>query len=323
MNATSDQMTISVVVVTRNRREYLLACLESLRCQTYQVFDVTVIDNGSSDGTPSMVRNDYPECTLIALDRNLGAPGARNVGILSTTGEILFFPDDDSTLAPDVLEIIAGEMLSEPELGAVVSSIREERRWLIRPRESDSGKRIYLPYFQGLCALRRAALDQVGLYPSDFGYGAEELDLSLRMLAAGYRIVFQPRAQVEHYRTGTARPRGQRLRAARNELRVIWKYAPPLPALIWTLDKVVKMVRQGLQQGNVYYLVTELLWLPLFLRRSLRVRSRLDWKVFAMQEYLERNSISTLGYLERAEADIPSFWQVMMTRCKQYLLPGN
>ena len=91
------QPRISFILATHNRREVLLHTLE--RVQEYglerRAFEVIVVDNASSDGTATAVRDRFPDVVLPALPRNLGSC-AKALAIDSAKGEYVVFLDDDS-----------------------------------------------------------------------------------------------------------------------------------------------------------------------------------------------------------------------------------
>src|SRR5687768_16588329 len=92
---------VAVVVATRDRRDNLAATLERLLALP-ECPAVVVVDNGSSDGTPAMVRARYPAVRLIALDHNLGS-AARTVAARGLDEPYVAFADDDSWWAPGAL----------------------------------------------------------------------------------------------------------------------------------------------------------------------------------------------------------------------------
>ena len=96
-------MNISIIIPTYNRLTVLGRALDSVRCQTYQNYDLVVVDDGSTDGTSDWLATAYPEIRLIKLAHNCGAATARNVGIAATAGETIAFLDSDDVWQPDYL----------------------------------------------------------------------------------------------------------------------------------------------------------------------------------------------------------------------------
>jgi glycosyltransferase involved in cell wall biosynthesis len=101
--------TISVIIPTYNRRESLLRTLNSLKEQTFprDRFVAMVVDDGSTDDTPTIVNQEYPFTLCYLRQKNQGATAARNYGATISQSEILVFIDDDITISPRTLAAIA------------------------------------------------------------------------------------------------------------------------------------------------------------------------------------------------------------------------
>ena len=96
-------VSISVVIPTCNRRDLLPRALDSVLAQTSLADEIIVVDDGSHDGTPELVRRNYPQARLI-VQSNAGVSAARNRGISSATGEWIAFLDSDDAWLPRKLE---------------------------------------------------------------------------------------------------------------------------------------------------------------------------------------------------------------------------
>ncbi len=89
---------VSIVIPTWNRKNDLGKCLTSINKLNYPSIEVIVVDNGSSDGTREMLQNEYPDIKVISNENNLGAPYARNQGILVSSGDYIWFLDNDTEI---------------------------------------------------------------------------------------------------------------------------------------------------------------------------------------------------------------------------------
>ncbi|MCL6508772.1 MAG: glycosyltransferase, partial [Bryobacteraceae bacterium] len=78
---TTQGALVSVVIVNYNGAHLLEQCLRSVFAQPYRPVEVIVVDNGSVDGSVEMVRKEFPETRIIALDRNAGFAEANNIGV--------------------------------------------------------------------------------------------------------------------------------------------------------------------------------------------------------------------------------------------------
>ena len=99
---------VSVVVPVRDRRDLLVACLDGLAAQTYDRFEVVVVDDGSSDGSDQAAEDHdvggHPVRVIRLGDKGRGAVAARTVGVEQSAGEILAFTDSDCIPARDWIE---------------------------------------------------------------------------------------------------------------------------------------------------------------------------------------------------------------------------
>ena len=113
---------VSVVVVNWNRRQLLKACLESLARQRGAVFEVVVVDNGSTDGSMEMLERDFPEGGRLRLKliRNAGNRGfcaANNQGMAAAEGEFVALLNNDAEADPNWLAAMAKAFDGRPDVG--------------------------------------------------------------------------------------------------------------------------------------------------------------------------------------------------------------
>ncbi len=195
---------ISVLVVTWNRKADVLATVESIRRQPYSPIETIVVDNGSTDGTVEALRT-CPEVRLVALDRNLGAAGGRNLGIEAARGDIIFLLDSDASLEADTLAAVERRFAAEPALGIIgcriINAVTGELDgWIYPEEDKDSADREFASY--SFCsagaAIRRVVFERAGLFWADLFIYREEDDFSLRAWDAGYRVIYFPGAEVRH-----------------------------------------------------------------------------------------------------------------------------
>ena len=100
--------TVSVIIPTYNRKDSLLHTLDSLERQTFPVdrTEVIVVDDGSTDDTQAIARQQYPFTFRYVRQKNQGATAARNYGATISQAEILVFIDDDVIISPQTLEAL-------------------------------------------------------------------------------------------------------------------------------------------------------------------------------------------------------------------------
>lgn len=116
---------VSVVIPVFNREALIESALESVRTQTYRPLQITVVDDGSTDGTVEVVKNwasanNEGSLTVRCLvQENLGANAARNRGVSESTFPIIVFLDSDDRWLPDKVEKQQQLLLSQKDLGGV------------------------------------------------------------------------------------------------------------------------------------------------------------------------------------------------------------
>ncbi|MDW7733411.1 MAG: glycosyltransferase [Methanolobus sp.] len=204
---------VSVVVCTYNRAEYLDMCLDSLNRQSYPDYEIIVVNGPSTDGTDEVLEK-YSDIRLVLQKELNGLSFARNLGIRVSTGEIVAFIDDDAVADINWIDrLVAG--YTEPEVGGVGGLVYGPGRThyqfdngvigkcgipdAIRNPGRVAGKGEY-PILMGTnCSFRRSALMEVGGFDPYFRYYHDESELCVRIIRAGYRIVYQRDASVVHY----------------------------------------------------------------------------------------------------------------------------
>ena len=106
-------MNISVVIPSYNRKEFLKRSIDSVINQTIKPFEIIVVDDGSTDGTESIIKGHYDFVKFIK-QKNKGVSAARNIGIKVSIGEWICFLDSDDEWKKDKLEKQINAMKSNP-----------------------------------------------------------------------------------------------------------------------------------------------------------------------------------------------------------------
>lgn len=213
---------ISVIVLNYNGRGFLDGCLTSLASQTYSDFEVIVVDNGSRDGSPEYIEENYPWVRLAKNDENLGFAGGTNVGIRAAKGEFIITLNNDSRADSRFIEELIKPM-ADPEVGVCAAKMlfpdgrinsagicisRSGAAWDRGMFEPDRGQYEFVEEVFGACAgaalYRREMLDEIGLFDEDFFLYLEDVDLAFRARLAGWKCLYVPGARVIHHHGGTA-----------------------------------------------------------------------------------------------------------------------
>jgi GT2 family glycosyltransferase len=194
---------VAVVVVSRNRRDDLLASLPRHEAP------VVLVDNASTDGTVAAVREAHPQVTVLTLDRNEGAR-ARTVGVAEAGTPFVAFADDDSWWAPGDLDRAVAVMRAHPRLALLNARI------LVGPEErldpvcaemaaSPLGTEPDLPGpsllgFVACAALvRTEAFAAVGGFDPVVRFPGEEERVALDLAAAGWGLAYVDEVTAHHH----------------------------------------------------------------------------------------------------------------------------
>ncbi|MCX6601979.1 MAG: glycosyltransferase, partial [Acidobacteria bacterium] len=178
-----------VVVLTMGKRPTELARgLQSLLNQKNVELDIVVVGNGwQPQGLPVGVK-------ALALAENVGIPAGRNAGVEHVQGELLFFLDDDASLADDnFLATVAQRFNDDPKLGLIQPRVVDPTglaapgRWVPRLRVGDpAAPGPATSLWEGAVAMRRALFDRIGGWPDEFFYAHEGIDLVWRVWDEGF-----------------------------------------------------------------------------------------------------------------------------------------
>nr|MBN1228344.1 glycosyltransferase family 2 protein [Anaerolineae bacterium] len=114
---------VSIVIPNWNGVEFLPTCLDSLRQQSYDRVEIVVVDNASTDGSPELIRSQYREVNLIALEINQGFTGACNAGIEGSSGEIVILLNNDTEADHRWVEVIVDAFSRHADAGSLASKM--------------------------------------------------------------------------------------------------------------------------------------------------------------------------------------------------------
>lgn len=200
---------ISLVVTTRNRVEELHRLLASLEAQSYQSFEVIIVDQNEDDRLVEVLAQ-HPALNIRRLRSGPGASRGRNAGLRAFAGDLVAFPDDDCWYPSDLLANVVQWFRDHLDYDGLLTGCRNPDGKLMAPK---------FPPREGPCTkhsipqcaiawnifLRNRAARSVGFFKEDMGPGAaspyqsgEDLDYPLRALACGFRLWYAPELTVHH-----------------------------------------------------------------------------------------------------------------------------
>ena len=219
--------SVSIVILNYNGREHLSDCLGSVAKLHYppERLEVLLVDNGSTDGSPGWVREQFPQVTVMELGQNYGFAEGNNRGAAAARGEILAFLNTDTRVDPGWLGALVAPLTDDdPSLAATASKMLDwEGRALDFPvyatllgmpyastearayrRPGDYNAPQYLLYASGgAMAIGRAVFLEAGGFDADFFMYHEDVDLGWRLWLQGYKILYVPSALVYHKQGGS------------------------------------------------------------------------------------------------------------------------
>ena len=232
---------LDVAIVSYRCEGLLRDCLGSLREHPpSRPMAVHVVDNDSGDGTAEMVEREFPEVRLTRAGTNLGFSAANNIAIRAASAPYVLVLNPDTRITPGALDTLLSLMDERDDLGISGPKLVLEDGGL-----DHAAKRSFptpmgaLAHFAGMRSqyrapeldpaeagpvdsvngafmlIRRAALDEVGLFDEGYWMYMEDLDLSYRFAEAGWTTWYDPSATVVHVKAGTSGPiRSARLNRA-------------------------------------------------------------------------------------------------------------
>jgi N-acetylglucosaminyl-diphospho-decaprenol L-rhamnosyltransferase len=253
---------VSVIVVTYRCRDEARECLAALYERTTGVsFEVVVLDNASGDGTAEALRSEFPQASLIPLDENLGFAGGVNRAAAEAAGDHLLLLNPDAIVHEGAVERLVEFAQAHPRHGlyggrnlnpdgtVFINSVRGlPSLWSLlcfatMLSTAFPGSRLFDPEALGawqrdsvrevgsvigsFLLVPRTVWEELGGFDTRFFMYGEDVDLSLRAGAAGYRPVFVPDAVVTHELGASTDSRPERMAMVyRGKATVIRKHWP-------------------------------------------------------------------------------------------------
>lgn len=294
--------TVSVVVVNWNGRKYLEACLTSLQEQTFDDFETIVVDNGSTDGSVNLVREEFPDVRLVALNCNRGFCGGNNIGIRHAHGDYVALLNNDTEVEADwlanLVEIIettdadfcaskmllydqpkridtAGDYYSKLGVAGKRGHLEDESKFQRRERVFGA--------CAGAALYDMEMLSDIGLLDEDFFQNYEDVDLSFRARLRGYECVFVPDAVVYHHLNASIGAESEEyVYYTQRNLEYVYIKNVPLSLLVRSLPyhfiynflALVYFTSQGRGKAFVSGKLRVLFELPALLRKRWRIQRR-------------------------------------------------
>lgn len=214
---------VSIIIVSWNGKHWLERCLPSIKKQTYKLYEIILVDNGSSDDTVVWIKKKYPEIKLVVLDNNYGFAEANNIGFLQSQGEFVYFVNNDTELASNSIEELVFGLQSNPDIAGGQSKIllleKKDKLDTVGAYFTYTGflyhnlfgakdnplydKQILFYSCKGASMIFRkkilinACIEQ-NLFDKEYFAYFEETDLCHRIWLLGYKVAYFPKAVIYH-----------------------------------------------------------------------------------------------------------------------------
>lgn len=243
-------MKCAIVIPNWNGREEIGACLESLRQQSEKAH-VVVVENGSTDGSLEYIQRHFPEVEVLPQEKNLGFAGGVNAGIkhaMDSGFDYIALLNNDAVAhkdwtshltkcmdTNDMTGIVTCKLLSQD--GAFLDSTGDQYTTWGLPFPRDRGVPAKDAYNQqeevfgasgGASLYRADMLEEIGLFDEDFFAYYEDVDISFRAQLAGWKVLYEPRAEAYHATGSTSSkiPGFTTYQTFKNYPLLFWKNVP-------------------------------------------------------------------------------------------------
>jgi GT2 family glycosyltransferase len=310
---------VTVLITARDRPDELRVTLRGLRAQTYQAIELLVVDDCSDTPLEPLVHEMWPGATLRRNEKNLGLIASRSLGMRLARGEYIVSLDDDSCLVEaDALAAAVVRMEREKDIGVMTFFVHHGTAL---PPDTTRPAERYVASFIG-CGhmIRREVVETLGGYRDFYFYYGEEAEYSLRVLDAGWKILFFPRVVVHHRVSETGRA-GDRIlfHSYRNNLWTLLLRIPWPRVLFEGSWRLGLYCWESLRQLRPWPLVCAILSCTRGLPRVLRLRAPISERTLQRYDALRFRHVLTRQDYEDARRPSPrDMWQWFSTtwRCR-------
>lgn len=240
---------VGIVIVNWNGKEYMSKCLDAVLNQGYRHYRIAVVDNGSQDGSPGIIRAGYPAADIISFDENKGFAAGTNAGIRHLFSDerikYIFTLNNDAVLSRGCLSALVDAAEKHPDFDMfacrMLSGSRPDEIYSLgigisrdcMPSDIKKcgfeGKpaEVFGPC-AGAALYRRFLLEKTGLFDELFFAGLEDVDLAWRARLSGSKCLLVRDAEVMHEGSATSKrePLMKLYHLHKNRFLLLMKYYP-------------------------------------------------------------------------------------------------
>ncbi len=243
-------MLVSALVVNRDARDLLLACLDSLERGLTDLggpAEVVVVDNGSSDGSADAVRSRHPRARIVELASNEGFAAGVNAGVAASSGRWLLLLNNDATIEPGAVAALLRAAAGRADVGSLAAQMRFARNGAINSAglgvdrlgvafdrhlgeaPSAAGADVVEVFgaSAGAALVRRAMLEEIGGFDASLFMYLDDVDVAWRARMAGWTCLYVPAAVVHHHHSASSVHGSafKHLHVGRNRVRLLARHA--------------------------------------------------------------------------------------------------
>jgi GT2 family glycosyltransferase len=191
---------VSAVIPTKNRKDSLRTVISSVMAQTIPC-EIICVDDGSSDGTPEMLRREFPSVRVLSNRESRGPTAARNAGAIAASGQYLLTVDDDCVLTSPSSVETALKLFDSCDVAAVtLPFVNVQIDTTVRTAAPEpTGAFVTTDYYAGMVLFRRDLFLAVKGYREEYFMHHEEPDLAIRLLEKRYFVRNGFNRLIDHY----------------------------------------------------------------------------------------------------------------------------
>ena len=292
-------MRATVVITTKSRRDELRTAIKSALEQTGAP-EVLVIDDGSTDDTAEMVRQEFPKVTLVSHRESRGLIVRRNEAARVARGEVIFSIDDDAEFSsPDIVRQTL-EAFSDSRIAAVaIPYIDVKKNPAVRQLAPDAENVWITDSFIGTAhAVRRDVFLTMNGYREHLVHQGEEGDLCLRMLESGWLVRLGCSKPVFHHESPRRDFRRMDFYGRRNDVLFAWHNVPTSWLLFHLIATTKNGILFGLRVGRPWRMLTGLLRGYLDCLRYWRRREPVNVGTYKLSRMLKKKGACKIQEVE-------------------------
>lgn len=276
----TENSVVSIVIPNYNGIKFIANCLKSLEKQSYQNFEIIVVDNGSTDGSKELILQEFSYVTMILLDKNYGFCKAVNDGIKKAETQYVILLNNDTVVKESFVE----ELVKAIEPSRQIFSCSAKMLQLYDKQLIDDAGDYYcalgwafargkgeeaVKYSEdtrifaacaGAAIYRKDIFDEIGYFDeAHFAY-LEDIDIGYRAKIHGYQNKYAANAIVFHAGSGSSGSRYNEFKVgltSKNSVYIIYKNMPLIQIilnipflLVGFLIKTIFFIRKGF--GRIY-----------------------------------------------------------------------